>query len=91
MSIFEKFIGFSDARLHSSSKTQFKGGGPGLGLPIAKGILEAHGGSIWVESEGHDEDNLPGATFHLLLPLRKEPPDEQMAKLFSPKPGSPKR
>ena len=88
MSIFEKFIGFSDQRLHSSSKTNFKGGGPGLGLPIAKGILEAHGGSIWVESDGQDEDKLPGATFHLLLPLRKEPPEEQMAKLFSPTPGS---
>jgi signal transduction histidine kinase len=87
LTIFEKFIGLSDARLHSSSKVNFKGGGPGLGLPIAKGILEAHGGSIWVESEGHDEDKLPGATFHLLLPLRKDPPDEQMAKLFSSKPG----
>jgi len=92
MTIFDKFIGFSDPRLHSSSKTNFKGGGPGLGLPIAKGILEAHGGSIWVESDGHDEDRLPGATFHLLLPLRKEPPDEQMSKLFSPNQvSSPKR
>jgi signal transduction histidine kinase len=88
MAIFDKFIGFSDAKLHSSSKTNFKGGGPGLGLPIAKGILEAHGGSIWVESEGHDEDRLPGATFHLLLPLRKEPPNEQMSKLFSSNPGA---
>ena len=38
--------------------------GAGLGLHIAKGIVEAHGGRIWVESaEGH------GATFSLSLPL----------------------
>ena len=86
--IFEKFSGLGDANLHSSSKINFKGGGPGLGLPITKGILEAHGGSIWVESEGYDEKNLPGCTFHILLPLRKEPPDEQVAKLFNASQGS---
>ena len=80
--IFEKLSSLSDARLHSSSKVNFKGGGPGLGLPIAKGIMDAHGGSIWVESEGYDEENCPGSTFHLLIPLRKEPPDQQMATLF---------
>ena len=24
----------------------------------------------------------PGATFHILLPVRKEPPDEKVAELF---------
>lgn len=82
--IFEKFGRLGSVSLHSSGKTKFKGGGPGLGLPITKGIIEAHGGAIWVESEGCDEVKCPGAVFHILLPLRKEPPDDKMAKLFSP-------
>ncbi|MDR3577257.1 MAG: HAMP domain-containing sensor histidine kinase [Anaerolineaceae bacterium] len=80
--IFEKFIRLGSVSLHSSGKTKFKGGGPGLGLPIAKGIVEAHGGAIWAESNGFDEQNCPGATFHILLPLRNAPPDKKMAKLF---------
>lgn len=82
--IFEKFGSLGNVSLHSSGKTKFKGGGPGLGLPITKGILEAHGGSIWVESECYDELNCPGSTFHILLPIRKSPPDERTARIFSP-------
>jgi signal transduction histidine kinase len=82
--IFEKFGSLGDVSLHSSGKTKFKGGGPGLGLPITKGILEAHGGSIWVESERCDEQSCPGSTFHILLPIHKTPPDERSARLFNP-------
>ncbi|NMB88937.1 MAG: HAMP domain-containing histidine kinase [Chloroflexi bacterium] len=82
--IFEKFARLGNVSLHSSGKTKFKGGGPGLGLHIAKGIIEAHGGAVWVESRGHDEQLLPGTTFHILLPWRTEPPDERMVKIFSP-------
>lgn len=82
--IFEKFGRLGNVSLHSSGKTKFKGGGPGLGLPITKGLIEAHGGTIWVESEGYDEVKCPGTTFHVLLPMRKEPPDDKIAKLFSP-------
>lgn len=68
--------------LHSSGKTKFKGGGPGLGLPITRGIIEAHGGTIWVESPGCDEASCPGSTFHVLIPIRTEPQDPKVEKLF---------
>jgi light-regulated signal transduction histidine kinase (bacteriophytochrome) len=47
-------------------------GGAGLGLYIARGIVEAHGGRIWADSSSR------GATFTFTLPLRpNDTPDEQ--------------
>ncbi len=74
--IFDRFYVLEDTRYHRSSKTAFKGGGMGLGLPVAQGIIEAHGGKAWVESEGYDEERLPGSTFHILLPLELATDDE---------------
>jgi signal transduction histidine kinase len=67
--IFDRFYILHDTALHRSSKTAFKGGGLGVGLTVARGIVEGHGGRIWVESEGHDEQRFPGSTFHILLPV----------------------
>ncbi|MEL6524982.1 MAG: HAMP domain-containing sensor histidine kinase, partial [Chloroflexota bacterium] len=70
--IFNKFYRAFDTQLHSSGIYKFMGAGPGLGLTIAKGIIEGHGGSIWAESERHDMNEPPGTTFYVRIPL--EPP-----------------
>jgi len=70
--IFEKLYQMGEVQLHSSSRTNYKGGGAGLGLAIASGIVRALQGTIWVESPGKDEEKFPGSTFFIRLPLLKE-------------------
>jgi len=71
--IFEKFYRTGEVALHSSGTTTFKGGGPGLGLAVARGVVLAHGGRIWAESPGYSESTRPGSRFVVQLPLENAP------------------
>jgi two-component system sensor histidine kinase KdpD len=57
--IFDKFY---------RSETQ-PGRGAGLGLAIAKGIIDAHGGKIWAQNQPEG-----GTTFYFVLPITGTPP-----------------
>jgi signal transduction histidine kinase len=72
--VFEKFYQVGDVAIHSSGKTTFKGGGPGVGLAIVRGVARVHGGKTWVESAGHDEVHFPGSVFYLQLPVNPPEP-----------------
>jgi signal transduction histidine kinase len=64
--IFEIFYEVGEIRHHSSGRSRHQGKGAGLGLAIVKGMVEAHGGMVWVESD-------QGSSFFLVLPLEQEP------------------
>ncbi|MCK5054159.1 MAG: HAMP domain-containing histidine kinase [Anaerolineales bacterium] len=82
--IFEKFgSGRRSERVRNEGVP-----GPGLGLHLAKGILEAHGGTIWVDSQGYDEELCPGSMFHLMFPFREAPPDDLTARLLGHRQGA---
>ncbi|NOX08942.1 MAG: sensor histidine kinase [Gammaproteobacteria bacterium] len=55
--VFDKFV--------QSSNTKTKAGGTGLGLPIAREILNIHKGRIWAESPVEQDT---GTAFHLVIP-----------------------
>lgn len=59
--LFRKF-----SQVHDDSGSKLSGSG--LGLAICKGIVEAHGGHIWVDSPGEGQ----GATFSFTLPVAVE-------------------
>jgi anti-sigma regulatory factor (Ser/Thr protein kinase) len=57
--VFDKFQQIESALVR-------KVGGTGLGLPIARQLIEAHRGTIWVESEINQ-----GSTFSFIIPMSK--------------------
>jgi histidine kinase len=58
--IFDRFYRVDKSRSRAH-------GGSGIGLTIAKHLVEAHGGKIWAESAGEDK----GSVFTFTLPLAK--------------------
>ena len=70
--IFDPFYEIGSVNRHSTDYSKFMGGGTGLGLSIVKGIIERHGGRIWVISEGVKENAFPGSEFHIMLPVQSD-------------------
>ncbi len=60
--IFDKFYRVLNTRQKGTGVR-----GSGLGLAVCRGLIEAHGGRIWVENRQREK----GAIFHFTLPLGK--------------------
>jgi signal transduction histidine kinase len=59
--LFEKFYRAENAKVHNPQ-------GNGMGMYIARKIIEAHGGTVWAESAGRGK----GSTFNLWLPVDEQ-------------------
>jgi signal transduction histidine kinase len=83
LSVSDTGLGISEAQLARVFERYWRGSGhgAGLGLFIARAIVEAHGGRIWAESA-------PGAgsAFHFTLPLAPVTPS--VARIHAARPSS---
>lgn len=60
--LFERFYRVEKSRSRA-------GGGSGIGLTIARHLVEAHEGHIWAESAGAGQ----GSTFTFTIPVARQP------------------
>jgi signal transduction histidine kinase len=74
--VFEPFYEVQDVINHMTSKTEFMGGGMGLGLTLAKEVFESHKGALLLESEVNS-----GSTFTAVLPYKHIVEEEQVQPL----------
>jgi len=65
--IFEPFYEVANVEQHGSSNSRFQGGGIGLGLSLVKAVVEAHHGSVRLESEPNR-----GTLIEISLPMDLE-------------------
>ena len=65
--IFDKFYEGGDVSRHFTSNSSFGGKGVGLGLTLVRGMVEAHGGMVWVD----DSPTGAGSSFNVLLPMEE--------------------
>jgi signal transduction histidine kinase len=70
--IFEPFYEVQDVMHHSTSQTEFMGGGIGVGLSLVREILQSLGADISVTSEINK-----GSTFTIIMPYELQPEDEE--------------
>ncbi len=66
--IFEKFYEVQDSTNHKTSRSDFLGGGLGIGLSLVKEIVQSMQGKILVNSEPGT-----GSTFKVILPVAVDP------------------
>ncbi|MEI7604168.1 MAG: ATP-binding protein [bacterium] len=72
--LFKKFHRLNNY-ISTSDNKLVRPGGTGLGLYVAKGIIQAHGGTIWVDSEGEGK----GSTFSFSIPIKELNKEEKDA------------